>query len=134
MTNTVVVSEDQITVVTAAAQGPRGPAGPMAPVLMGTVSLASANDMAVTLIASSRYAFTITDLHNLVVGSGSTTLTMTIDGVPVTGLASLAVTTSAQNPVATANNVVSVGSKLGLTLSGGTSATDFQFTMGATPN
>ncbi len=135
MTNTITVTDDgnQVTLVEVGIAGPPGPQGSTAPVLMGSVSLASAFDVVVPLVASARYGYTITGLYGLVVSSGTTTLTIKINGVAVTGLDQVVVTTSVQTVLATANNVVAVDDYVTLHLSGGTSATDLRFTAGATP-
>lgn len=55
------------------------------------------------------FAFTINQIHNLRLTSGSMTLDVKINGVAVTGLNNIAVTTSSQSPSATSNNTVAVG-------------------------
>jgi hypothetical protein len=112
--------------------GPSGPSGPAAPTLMGTVSFVAATNLTLPLISSARYPFTINGLYNLVVGSGSIITSIQINGTNVTGLTGLSTTTTTQNAVATANNQVNIGDRVTLVLSGGTLASNYEFTMGST--
>lgn len=83
----------------------------------------------IVLIPYAEYAFTISRLNALATSAGSAGLTISINGVPVTGLNALAVTTIAQNPIATALNTVSVGDRVTLALSGTLGAKNLIFSM-----
>lgn len=83
----------------------------------------------ISIIPYSEYAFTIVRLNNLAVSAGSTTLTIAINGTPVTGLSGLAVTTSPQNPVASALNSIAVGDEVTVALSGTVGANNLKFSM-----
>lgn len=116
-------------VLIANVEGPAGPPGPFAPVLMGTFTLSSAVAQTITLVASARYPVTIQGLYNLVCEAGTIDVTVAINGVPVTGLDSVAVTGVRQDPVATAANAVSVNDVVTVVLAGPSLASNLQFTM-----
>lgn len=79
------------------------------------------------LVPSAEYASTINRLRGLKVSAGTLTLTVSIDGTPVTGLTNIAVTATAQTVTATALNAVAVGDRVTLTLSAVTGAADLEF-------
>lgn len=86
----------------------------------------------VTLIASSRYAFTIESLQHLVLSAGTITAEIAINGTAVTGLSAVAVTSTSQNVSATAANTVAIGDRVTLVLSSAASAANLEFTMAIT--
>jgi hypothetical protein len=132
MTNTVVVSNDIVNVISVGQQGPPGPAGSFAPVLMGNLFMQSAANLSVPLVTSAQYPFTITGLNGLKAGSGTITLTIQVNGVNVTGLTALAVNSTVQNPVTSdATAQVAIGDSVVMILFGGTIASNLQFTMAA---
>ena len=84
------------------------------------------------LVPSSRFSTTLKGLYGLKVSSGSLTLTVRINGVDVTGLANLNVTTAPQTATATAANVLPIGGRLTLVISGvAGGTTGFETTLGA---
>ena len=87
------------------------------------------NNNTITLIAYSLYAFTINQLFALSTTSGTIDLTIKINGVDVTGLAGITASSVAQEPLATAANVVAVGDKITLLLSSNAVAVDLEFTL-----
>lgn len=102
--------------------------------IMGTFYYATPTNTTIPLVSYAEYAFTINGLNNLVVSGGTITAEIQINGTPVTGLAALAVTGVAQNPTATAANVVNVGDQVTVVLSSNASSSGLQFTMRATRN
>ena len=112
-------------------QGIQGPVATAAPILQGTVFMSAATNVTVVLLSYAQYAFTVTGLNNLVVSGGGIILDIQVNGVSVTGLTGLAVTTTAQNPTASINNAVNVGDRVTMVLSGGTIASGLEFTMKA---
>lgn len=98
---------------------------------MGTVQWITPVNTAtpISLIAYAQYAFTVNRLNNLSTSAGTTTLSMLINGTPITGLNGLAVSAVAQNPAATAANLVSVGDELTFTLAATAGAANLKFSM-----
>lgn len=96
---------------------------------MGNFQWLSPADITLILIPYAEYAFTVVRLDALAVAVGSTNLTLSVNGVPITGLNAVPVTTIAQAPVATAGNAVPVGGQLSLTLSGTVGANNLIFSM-----
>jgi hypothetical protein len=74
------------------------------------------------------YAYTINSLAAKTV-SGTCTAKLTIDGVNVTGITALAVTSTEDFDDATAANVVGVGNTVALVVSSNSTALDLQFTV-----
>lgn len=116
-------------------QGPPGPAGAGVGVkvgqyyIRGTFSNTLTNP--IVLLSSAAYPFTVDGLKGLKVSSGTVTLDIKINGVAVTGLDSLAVTSTPQDVLATALNEVAEGDRVTLELSDASSPTDLEFTMEA---
>ncbi len=96
---------------------------------MGNVFIKTPANETIYLIPYAVYGFTINGLFNLSVASGSLTLTVKINGVNVTGLSSLSVTSTPQNPTASAANTVSVGDEVSIVVSAISSPADLKFTM-----
>lgn len=83
----------------------------------------------VPLVTYAVYPFYINNLFGIQTSAGSITATVKINGVNVTGLANLSVTTGPQNFTATANNLVGVGNGVTLVLSSNSGSAGLQFTM-----
>jgi len=83
----------------------------------------------ISLIPYAQYAFTISRLNKLCVSSGSLTMTLLVDSVPITGLDNLSVTTSPLNPSATAGNSVAVGQELTMIITNSVTPSNLKFSM-----
>lgn len=105
---------------------------PYIPIEQGNFYLKTGQDMTVVLVSSAIYAFTINSLKNLKTTSGTITASIQIDGVSVTGLDALSVTSTPQSPNASALNSVGIGDRVTLVLASNASAVDVEFTMEAT--
>ena len=79
------------------------------------------------LLSKAAFAHTITGVKGLKVTAGTCTIGVQINGVGVTGLASLAVTTTSQDATATALNAVAAGDAVTLVISAVSGATGLQF-------
>ena len=79
-------------------------------------------------------ATTINELRGVKTASGTATVSIQVGGVNVTGLTNLSITSSPQNFTATGGNTVSVGTRVTVNVTAVSSATDLEFTMGATLN
>lgn len=101
------------------------------PIRMGNFFWGTPSNMTISLIPYAEYSFTIVGLNRLVTTSGTITLSMLINGTPVSGLNALAVTNVAQNPLATANNSLGPGDELTITLASNAAASNLKFTMKA---
>ena len=75
---------------------------------------------------------TINELRGLKTTSGTCTISIQINGVNVTGLTNLIVTSTPQNPIASGANIASVGQDVTLVISAVSSPDKLQFTLGAT--
>ena len=84
------------------------------------------------LTSKAAYAAVVGGLRGLKTSAGTLTLTVSVNGTPVTGLSGVAVTTVAQDVPATAANAMAVGDRLTLTLSAVTGAADLEFTLWGT--
>lgn len=98
----------------------------------GTLFIATPNNDTITLVAYSLFALTINQLFSLATVSGTIDLTFKINGVDVTGLTSITASSVSQDVVATANNVIAIGDKITLVLSGNSSSVDLEFTLKST--
>lgn len=88
--------------------------------------------LTIPLISYAEYGFTINGVNNLKTDSGTITASIQINGVDVTGLAGLSVSSTPQSPNATAANVVVTGDRLTLVLASPSSPANFEFTLKAT--
>ena len=79
------------------------------------------------LIVEEPNGITIDGLSNLRTGAGTVTLTVQINGVDVTGLTGLSVTTTPQSPTASGANTVNIGDEVTLVLSSSSSAEKLRF-------
>lgn len=84
------------------------------------------------LDSSAGFAYTINSLNGLKTTSGTITLTVNINGVAVTGLSAIAVTTSPQNINATALNNVAVGNRVTYVTTSNATAASLEATLIAT--
>jgi head-tail adaptor len=109
-------------------------APPSAPSLIrqGTFYSGAPANGTIVIISYAEYEFTINRLNNLKTESGSITLSVLKNGVAITGLSNLAVTSTPQNPEATAGNAVSVGDRITFVFSNNASAAGLEFTMKST--
>ncbi|AWM37026.1 hypothetical protein GobsT_50720 [Gemmata obscuriglobus] len=128
---TEVVPSPTIRVVTASKQGPAGPPGAVGPSPAGKsgVFIKTPEAETIPVCASSADAFTIRGIRGLRVESGSLTLSVRINNVPVTGLSDLLVTTTPQDPVATAANAVVEGDRVTLVIAAVSEASRLEFTV-----
>lgn len=92
----------------------------------GHIENPTAKSYTITLYAE--FAFTI-DRIRIVTSGGTCTALVAIDGVTVTGLGAIAVTSTPQHVTASALNAVAIGQKITLTLSSITNAADLQFSL-----
>jgi hypothetical protein len=99
----------------------------------GSVYIASPSNKTIPLFTATR-PFTINQVRGLDLGAGTLTLSIQINGVNVTGLSSLSVTTTDQNLTATAANTGVAGDRVTAVIASATEATDLEFTMGVTLN
>lgn len=129
MTVTVNEANNEITVTTGVTSGfVQG----LIETKQGTFFSATPSNDTITLIAYSLFALTINQLFSLATVSGTIDLTFKINGVNVTGLTSITANSVSQDVIATANNVIAVGDKIELILSGNSSAVDLEFTLKST--
>lgn len=77
-------------------------------------------------------ATTINELRGVNTSNGTATISIQINGVNVTGLTNLAVTSTPQNFTATSANTVAVGARVTVNITAVSGASDLEFTMGAT--
>lgn len=96
----------------------------------GNYSVATPANGTTTLIKSRRKPFVIGGLYGLATASGSITVSIQINGTPVTGLSGITVTSTPQTVLATAANLVSAGDKVTMVLASNASAAALEFTMG----
>jgi hypothetical protein len=125
----VTVIEPVINVVTVGAQGP---AGPGVATRMGTVFIASPANGTIPLVSYAEYPFTINSVDNLRVESGAITISIQINGQPVTDLSNLNVTPAPQSVTATAENTVAVGDRVTLVIADAFGS-NLEFTLKGTP-
>lgn len=86
----------------------------------------------IPLVSSSRYPVVINGLYNLTTSSGTIDITVKKNGVNITGLSNITVTSSPQTILATALNSLAIGDRLTLVLANNSSSADLEFTMKAT--
>lgn len=79
-------------------------------------------------------ATTINELRGVDTSAGTATISIQINGVNVTGLSNLSVTSTPQNFTASGANTVAVGARVTVNISAVSSAVDLELTMGATLN
>ena len=89
-------------------------------------------DGTLVLVAKARYAFTINGLYGVETSAGTCSLAVQINGVNVTGLSAVSVTSTPQDVSASAANAVAIGDQVTLIISSTSSAADLAFTMEAT--
>lgn len=78
------------------------------------------------------FGYTVTNIFGIQTSSGTVTAALQINGINITGLGSIGVTSTPQNVSASAPNVVAVGNALTLVFSSNASALNIQFTLAAT--
>ncbi len=88
-------------------------------------------DSTYTLIQSIPYGCTINDIR-IATDGGTCTVAIQINGVDVTGLAALSVTSTPQTVSASAANVLALTNKLTMVVSATSSATNLSFTIKTT--
>jgi len=101
---------------------------------MGTLDYAVPTNTTITAIASARYGFTINGLYGLSTSAGTIAVSVQINGVSVTGLDTITASSTPQDVLATALNVVNIGDKLTFILSSNAASADLIFTMQGTIN
>lgn len=104
-----------VKVITGGRQGLAGPKGEAARPGYQFFMLAGQN-ITIPLYSAAPFAFTIDKVNKAVVQSGSTVLTIRINGVAVTGLTNMSIGMSPQDFTATANNVVNEGDSVDLVI------------------
>ena len=83
-------------------------------------------DKTIVVCAEAVFPFTINGIYGLKTSAGTLTLTVKINGTNVTGLASLSVTSSAQDATATAANTVAVGDRVTIVITSSSGASDLE--------
>jgi hypothetical protein len=78
------------------------------------------------------FAYTITDVLQIQTSSGTVTAAVKIAGTAVTGLSSIAVTSTPQNISASGANTVAAGNRVQIVFSSNSGATNINFTLKAT--
>lgn len=96
---------------------------------MGNFFWANPVNSVLPIVVYSQYAFDIVRLNSLSVDSGTLTLTVAINGVAVTGMSAISVTTSPTNITASGLNSVSVSDQVTLTVASAVGASNLKFTM-----
>lgn len=86
-------------------------------------------DKTIVVCAEAVFPFTINGIYGLKTSAGTLTLTVKINGTNVTGLASLSVTSSAQDATATAANTVAVGDRVTIVITSSSGASDLEGTL-----
>lgn len=85
------------------------------------IYIATPANQTIVLVSSARTARTINEVDNLVLSSGTATISFQINGTNITGLASLSVTSTPQSPTASGANSMSVGDRLTMVISAASS-------------
>lgn len=98
----------------------------------GNLYWISPSNITISLVPYAQYSFTASRLNNLVLSAGSLTMSFAINGIPITGLTNLAVTTVAQNPSSSAPNLLGVSDELTMTISNCAGPSNLKFSMLAT--
>lgn len=83
----------------------------------------------ISLVPYAEYAFSVNRINNLVLSSGSLTLSFFINAVPITGLTNIAVTTLAQNITATGANSAGMGDELTMVITNSIGPLNLKFSM-----
>lgn len=118
-----LITELRVTkLISQGRQGPPGPSGTGVGVKQASLFMENPTNKTVTLLAYALYDMTLDQIFGLKLASGTLDLTIAINGTPVTGLNGLNVDDNVQNPLATANNAVSVGDRITMTISNVSSA------------
>jgi hypothetical protein len=123
-TEVLVTENGTIEILT---EGEQGPEGPPYPTMQGNFLFNIPTNSTKPLISYALYAFTIDQLFYLKTASGTCTISIQINDVAITGLDAIAVTTTAQNPIATALNSVVVGDRVTIVISNVSGATVLEF-------
>jgi len=84
-------------------------------------------DGEVALVSYATFPFTVKQVFNLKTSSGTVTASFQIDGVNITSLSGLAVTSSQQSPSASGANSVGIGDRLTLLLASGSTPVNLEF-------
>lgn len=95
----------------------------------GVFTPGNISNQTIVLDAKAAVAYTISGLRGLKLASGTLTLSVQINGTPVTGLDAISVTTTPQDLTATAANVVSVGGRVTFVITSATTATNLETTL-----
>jgi hypothetical protein len=98
----------------------------------GNFQLATGINTTIYLIPDAIYAATINSLKGLQTDSGTITVTININGTPVTGLSAISVTSTPQDVTATALNTITIGDVVTLVTTSNSSAVNLRFSMEAT--
>lgn len=98
---------------------------------MGNLHWITPINSTISLVPYAEYSFTVSGLNNLVLSAGSLTLSFLINGVAITGLNNIAVTTITQSPSASALNLVNVGNEVTMVVTNCISAANLKFSMAA---
>ena len=77
--------------------------------IWGNINAKSPVNDTISMLQNSPIGATISALKGVKLTSGTLTLTIQINGTPITGLNGLSITTSAQNFTATAANIIAQG-------------------------
>lgn len=96
------------------------------------VFVASPADGNITLEAKARWAGTIDGIYGLATSSGTLTLAIQINGVNVTSLSGLSVTSTPQDVAATGANTFAIGDRITAVISSSSSPANLEFSLQAT--
>lgn len=131
-TTTVDVTNDNVTVVSAAEQGPEGIPGTTFNKTTKQVVVKQVVAETIPLDSSAFFDYIVNGLRALQLAAGTCELTIRKNGVAITGLSALAVSTTPANPNATAGNSIAAGDSLDMVVANPAGASNLQFTLAAT--
>jgi len=100
--------------------------------IAGNLEIKTGVNDTIYLVPYAIYAATINSLKGLQTDSGTITVTININGTPVTGLSAIAVTSTPQDVNATALNTIAIGDVVTLVTTSNSSAVNLRFSMEAT--
>lgn len=101
-------------------------------VKMGNLSIANPTNSTINLIIYAAYGLTITNFYQLSTNLGNITVTVNINGNPITGMTNIIVNTTPQNLTATNSNNMNIGDTLSIVLTNSNGASNLQGTLIAT--
>lgn len=94
-----------------------------------SIYIATPANQTINLDSYAQYPYTISEWDNIQTSSGTLTAALQINGVNVTGISAVTVTSNAQNALASAASSVTIGSNLSLVISAASSPFNLQGTI-----